>query len=215
MDVSPSGVTPGRLSTFIDQLHADGIVAVMSAGPSSEDDPRDLEAALTRACDRVVLDAPAGMPTADRQSAHRAFAVLYDLCRLVINRHLVIESLTAAAVPWDSSAATAEQIFGVDIAFRHLHAVYRQAAERNPEDPLVQQLLVHARAWPLAAAGIPGTGDDPGTLLEHPGLRALYVDRLIARGDVGRARHPRVLPHLRTAVGVFPALVPALREILE
>lgn len=215
MDVSPPDVTPGRLSTFIDQLHADGIVAVMSTGPSVESDLRDLEAALTRACDRAVLDAPAGMPTADRQSTCRAFAVLYDLCRFVINRHLLIESLTAAAVPWDSSAATSEQVFGVDVAFRHLHAVHRQAAERNQRDPLVQQLLLHARAWPLAAVGIPGTGDDPGTLLEHAGLRALYIDRLIARGDVGRARHPRVLPHLRAALGAFPALVPALHEVLS
>lgn len=214
MDVSPPDVTPGRLSTFIDQLHADGIVVVMSTGPSAEEDSRDLEAALTRACDRAVLDAPAGMPQADRQSACRAFAVLYDLCRFVINRHLLIESLTAAAAPWDSSAATLEQIVGVDVAFRHLHAVHRQAAERNAEDPLVVRLITIARAWPLSAIGIPGTGDDPGTLLEHPGLRALYVDRLIALGDVGRARHPRVLPHLRAAVGAFPDLVPALREVL-
>ena len=214
MDVSPPDVTPGRLSTFIDQLHADGIVSVMSTGPSAEDDSRDLEASLTRACDRAQLDVSAGMPQADRQSTCRACAVLYDLCRFVINRHLVVESMTAAATPWDSSAATPEQIFGVDVAFRYLHAVHRQAAERNPQDPLLHQLLVHARSRPLAAVGIPGTGDDPGTLLEHPSLRALYVDRVIARGDIGRARHPRVLPHLRAAVGAFPDLVPALREVL-
>ena len=207
-------MTPGQLSTFIDQLHTDGVVSVMSTGPLAETDSRDLEASLTRACDRAVLDAPAGMPQADRQSACRAFAVLYDLCRFVINRHLPVEAMTSAAAPWDSSAATPEQIFGVDVSFRHLRAVHRQAAERNQQDPLVQQLLVHARAWPLSAIGVPGTGDDPGALMDHAGLRAFYVDRLIALGDGDRARHPRVLPHLRAAVGAFPDLVPALREVL-
>jgi hypothetical protein len=140
-------VVPGRLSTFIDQLHLDGSVAVAATGPVAEEDARDLEAALTRACDRAVAEAPAGMPAPDRQSAQRAFAVLYDLCRLVINRHLPIEALAAAGAPWDPAGATVAEIFAVDVAFRHLHVVHRQAAERSPDDPLVQCLLVHARAW--------------------------------------------------------------------
>lgn len=208
-------MTPGRLSTFIDQIHADGIVAVVSTGPVAEDDPRSLAGALTRACDRAQLDAPAGMPIPDHQTTCRAFAVLYDLCRFVINRHLPVEALTAAAAPWDAASATPEQIFAADVAFRHLHAVHRQAAECNPQDPLVACLLGHARSWPLSGVGIPGTGDDPGALMEHPGMRALYIDRVIARGDVGRARHPQVLPYVRAALGAFPALVPALHEVLS
>ena len=189
-------------------------MAVASTGPLVEEDPRDLEAAVVRACDRALADAPTSMPAPDRQCARRGFAVLYDLCRFVINRHLPIEALVVASVPWSADGATPAEVFGVDVAFRHLRAVHRQAAERNADDPLVRCVLVHAQAWPLAGVGIPASGDDPAALIAHPALRLLYVDRVIARGDVVRARHPALLPYLRAALGAHPDLVPALREVL-
>jgi len=72
---------------------------------------------------------------------------------------------------------------------------------------LRQELLVLAREWPLSSAGIRDVGPvDVKAFIGHSGLRQLYIDRIIAYGDVTRLNEPMVELAARHALGAFPEL---------
>ena len=74
-------------------------------------------------------------------------------------------------------------------------------------DPLLHQLLMLGRGWPLSSVGVPGVDPvDVESFLGHFGLRQLYVDRIIARQDVTRLGNPLVDMCVRETLGAFPDL---------
>jgi hypothetical protein len=78
---------------------------------------------------------------------------------------------------------------------------------------LLARLVDWANAWPLSSVGIPGaspTALDP--VLEHPSLRVVYADRIIARKDLARLNDPRACEAVLRAIGLHAELAP---EVLQ
>jgi hypothetical protein len=73
-----------------------------------------------------------------------------------------------------------------------------------------------ATRWPLSSVGIPGIGPaEIDVLAGHPCLLKMYVDRIIARRDVGRCCDPRIGHEVRKALGLFPQLAPEIAAAVE
>jgi hypothetical protein len=68
-----------------------------------------------------------------------------------------------------------------------------------------------ARRWPLSSVGVKGLeGLDVSSFVGDPALLQLYVDRIIERADQSRLTDPRVNEAVRTALGGYPELAPAI-----
>jgi hypothetical protein len=97
----------------------------------------------------------------------------------------------------------------VDLAFRYLPELIGFARARAPADPLVDALLALATAWPLSSVGTGGIGEvDVTPFIDHPGLRALYIDRILDRRDLARMGHPAVREAVGAAIGIHDRLAP-------
>jgi hypothetical protein len=65
--------------------------------------------------------------------------------------------------------------------------------------------------WPLSAVGIAGLEKlNLYSFIDHPGLRRLYADRIIAAGDTLRLGDPRMDDFLRADLGIHHQLAPAI-----
>lgn len=112
--------------------------------------------------------------------------------------------------------------YSVDLTLRYLPDLVALARGLSPNDPLVEGLIQLARAWPLSSVGIAGVGPvQVESFIEHPSLRALYVDRILERKDVARLADPVVREAVRAALGDHPSLAPfalpalSAKEVLE
>lgn len=155
--------------------------------------------AVLRASDEVVrIDAP-GLPPLDLAAAIWAAQRLQSACRWLVPNDAGAELASLPACPGDRSAAATH--YSVDLVMRHLPALLsRAAADAIAAD---QQLALRqlAQAWPLSSVGIAGLGPvEVGPLLACDGLRRLYVDRILRRGDRERASDPAVAPVLAAVV---------------
>jgi hypothetical protein len=83
------------------------------------------------------------------------------------------------------------------------------------DDPLADYLRQIGAEWPLSSVGVKGlsiASIDP--FIDQPGLRQLYVDRILATGDTGRLSDARVALAARTALGAHAGLSPAVASEL-
>jgi hypothetical protein len=128
----------------------------------------------------------------------------------VVNRDANETDVRAAlADPRPGPTATAH--YSVDLVFRFLPDLIALARRVSQDDPLVEALRNLIAPWPLASVGmsdIPVADIEP--IIGHPCLRQLYVDRILARGDVARLDDPRVQEAVREALGACPELAPAI-----
>lgn len=106
----------------------------------------------------------------------------------------------------DANAAGAA-LFSTDLCLRHLPAIFRMAQTLSPGDPLLRALQALAAPFPLSGIGIAtGTNDfaAPDTLaviFGHPGLRQLFLDRILAARSRDWLHHPQVAEALHQTLG--------------
>jgi len=106
--------------------------------------------------------------------------------------------------------------YSVDLTFRFLPDLVRIAQAASSEDPATVSLRRLASEWPLSSVGISGIElNQPPTFLDHPCLRQLYVDRILARRDGTRLRDPVTRDAVRTALGRHVDLVPEFVPLLS
>jgi hypothetical protein len=156
-------------------------------------------AALLQASDEVVrIDAP-GLPPLDLATAIWAVQQLQSACGWLAAVDLGAELTATPACPGDRAAAATH--YSVDLVLRHLPALLSRAAADAIAADRQAALRRLAHAWPLSSVGIAGLGPvDVGPLLACDGLRRLYVDRILRRGDRERAGDPAVAPVLAALV---------------
>lgn len=198
------------LAQFFLALQGSGRVAVQRA-PDPEHG--GLERALREFDGAVRLGAPAGLPPLDVAAATWAVEMLYAACVLFAHRDEPAETVAARLAPaCPSPPAAPATHYAVDLAFRHLPELWRLARGFAPGDPLVQALRELATRWPLSSVGIAELGAiDVRPLLAEPGLRRLYVDRVLHAQDRSRAADPAVAAAIAAAVGEHPELA---RDVL-
>lgn len=166
----------------------------------------DAVAALHEIEARERLDFPGDAPALSLPAARWAAGTFYRACQLLVCRD-VSAAVTAAALAVPCPVArSAETDYSVDLTFRHLPALLRMAWRVASADPLVASLLQLAHAWPLSSVGADGL--EPSALaaldpiLAHPGLRQLYVDRVLRHLDIARLHDPRVRDAVDSTLGL-------------
>jgi MoxR-vWA-beta-propeller ternary system domain bpX4 len=150
-------------------------------------------------------------PTFSPEAALWAARLFYQLCQFTVCRDLGAELVAAACEQACPAARSPATDWSADLTFRHLPRLYQLARHLSEADPLVEYLKRIASEWPLSSVGIPGLDDlSLESFLEHPALRRLYADRIVAAEDASRLRDPRVEDLLRADLGIHRQLAPAL-----
>lgn len=207
------------LTELLAAIEADGRVLVAA---DFDADPTGLDARLRELDAAVRADGPRDLPALDLEAATWATGRLHAVCVLLVHRQFGAEVVArectvpcpapAAATP----AARAAQHYSVDLTLRHLPDALRLCRLLAPADPLRDAIHTLLRDWPLSAVGVPDLGPvDPGPLLADPGLRRLYVDRILSRDDVDAALHEAVRPTVLGAIGeVHQPIAPRIQRAL-
>jgi hypothetical protein len=202
------------LAVFLTQLATDG-VAVVDASEDLQRSPGAMD--IIRSWDAIQREEMAGAaPDLQPAAAEWAAAVLYRGCQALVCREMPpaeMQKMLRDPCPVEPAAGTD---YTADLVFRFLPDLVALARRVSQNDPLVDELLALARAWPLSSVGIDGVGEvEAARVLSHPGLRQLYVDRIISTGDASRVRDDTVRAAVRTALGAFPELAPDLAPALN
>lgn len=199
------------LKQFVQDLVDLGQVRVSRVAEFAEGDRRATSQQLLQIDARVRDEFPAGAPEIGLPSALWAAALLYRGCQAFAYRDMSAELLEEALSIPCPEQVDASVLYSVDLTWRYLPDLRAMARGFSPEDPLVKALDGLAARWPFSSVGLPVPIEtDVEPILDHPCLRRVYVDRILARQDHLRAKHPRVRDAIREAVGDFPALARGL-----
>ena len=157
----------------------------------------------------------AELPLFSPEVALWAGRLFYHLCQFTVCRDIGAERVAAVcreACPLARSPATD---WSADLTLRQLPKHFQLARPLSEGDPLVQHLQQIASAWPLSAVGIVGADKlSLESFIEHPALRRLYLDRIVAVEDISRLNDPRVSDLLRADLGFHHELAPTIASKL-
>jgi hypothetical protein len=214
---SPSHAQPPLVlpRDFIDALLAAGEVSVEVFA----DVPLELEGAARAAVQEWDATArwelSGTVPAFEAEAATWALAQFYRACQFLVGRDVPAEVVTRTLARPCPAARGPAADFAVDLIFRFLPDLFEHARRLAPGDALVVELGRLARDWPLSSVGVPL--DEPPSLesfAPNAALWRLYVDRVTAKRARDRWRDARVAAQLRTDLGAFPELDPALASAL-
>lgn len=204
------------LHDFLEDLLETGQVRVSAEGEPLAEELERVEELLRTHDERARLELPPGVPPLAMAAAAWAASTLYWGCRLLTFRDLPAAEVGRVLArpcpgPHDASAA-----YSVDLSLRSLPDLLRLARGIAAEDPLVVGLTGLAADWPLSAVGAPGVAiGDLSVVVGDPCLLALYADRILETGDVGRLGHPAVDRAVAARLGAHPELAPTVASALE
>jgi hypothetical protein len=195
---------------WIVELTETGRVRVPRPGELSPSEREGLAKAIAD-WDAVARLDLAGAPALDAAAAAWAAVTLYRACQYLVYRDADAEEVRAGLAEPCPSPASAAVFYSVDLMFRYLRDLVALSRGIAEQDPLVEALLRLAREWPLSSVGVRGVGEgkvEVSGFIEHPCLRRLYADRILAAADVSRLGDPRVKDAVREAIGGHPELAP-------
>jgi hypothetical protein len=204
------------LAEFLQALFEHGKVRVGAPGDrTSAAEWANVDAFLAERHAAEGAEFPSVIPPLAPAAARWAAELFYRACQFTVYRDLGPEKIAAALAAPCPPAQAASRHVSVDLTFRFLPDLYRLAHATSPDDPLCERLRTWAAEWPLSSVGVadvnPPHIDD---VLEHAGLRTLYVDRIIARRDRSRLSEPRVRQAVLAAVGSYHELAADLAGAL-
>jgi hypothetical protein len=159
----------------------------------------------------LALDCPAFSP----ETALWAARLVYHLCQFTVCRDIDekrIQEICNLPCPEPRSP---EVDWSVDQTLRHLPRIFHLARQLSSADPLVHQMRAIAIAWPLSSVGFPRLeGFQIEPFINHPALRRLYADRIMATSDDSRLGNARLDDTLRADLSIHHELSPALARKL-
>jgi hypothetical protein len=210
-----------RRDSFVAALRGlveDGRVVLKTPLVPAPAEIRAAESVLIEFERRFRVEMPGAAPAFSLSAAIWGAEMTYLACQCLAFREIDEAELTSRlsrpfAGPRDASAH-----YSVDLTLRMLPDLYHRARSASQHDPLVARLQEWGDAWPLSSVGMPeatreNVSADPkriDSILEHPSLRTLYVDRIIARNDLSRLNDPRVRELVFAAIGLHEELAPEL-----
>lgn len=204
------------LAQFLQALFEHGKVRVGAPGdgaPSEEWAGVDAILAEWHAAEGAEFPGP--IPPLATSAARWGAEQFYRACQFAVYRDAGAEKIASALAAPCPPAPAASRLVSVDLTFRFLPDLDRLARAASPDDPLCERLRAWAAEWPLSSVGMPNTNpphiDD---VMEHVGLRTLYVDRVIARRDRLRLHDPRVRQGVLAAIGSYRELAADLAGAL-
>ena len=203
------------LQTFLSELFHEGRVRVGPPQPGMPDQDADAGDWLIEFERQYRLELPGDPPPLAMPGALWAASSFYRACQFLVFRDVDAEAVQRelqVGPPADDAATH----YSVDLTFRFLPDLHRQARAASEGDVLVRKLVDWANRWPLSSVGM--TGVLPGGidgLIEHPCLRRLYTDRIIACRDTGRLSDERVRQAVAEALGLHTDLAPEIAAALK
>lgn len=210
MSLSPSAAI---LADFATALFASGQAAVQrDADLMAHEDEAARQLAAVFAT--VVEDLPGADAAAlvfSREAALPAMRFVYRLCLTLADRAMTDAQVRAVCTVMPMQPVTADELLSADLALRHLPEIHRMARSLSDSDPLIQELELVARRFPLSSVGI-ALKEPPDLALvqRSDSLWRLYLDRVLERQDVSRLASPAVRVAVRDALGMHPQLAPKL-----
>lgn len=191
-----------QLTGFIQSLISTGAVTVAGDVRVSGAEDYSRVASLLGAAHGIDAGHLAGeAPAFDSKAAQWAAEILYRAIQCHFLRYLTDDKVLSLLPAYDGEA-TPEAIYSVDLTLRHLPAFFHLVRHTTPGDVLLHRLKSIAAAWPLSSVGIDtGEAVNPQAVMDHPSLRMLYIDRIIAAKDTARCQHPDVLRAVQEVIG--------------
>jgi hypothetical protein len=213
MSANVNEMPAAELSRFLETLFSEGQARVVGGRMPAVDD-QALE--LLAACEQdarleLVSEPPGFVPVA----AGWAAVIFYSACQFVVCRDESVERIAAIFAMEPPCARCAATDWSVDVVFRQLPEVFRLARHLSPNDPLVCHLQELAAVWPLSSVGVKSLRElNLEPFVNHPALRQLYADRILATADVSRVGDARVDELMREALGARHELCPTIARAL-
>lgn len=200
-----------RLQNFIRGLLAEGMAIVGNAfddGPLADAEHAKAELQRWHAQDALSLAFEA--PAFSTQAAIWAASRVYRCCQAISRRDLPAEALQAELSPPFPGPLDPSAIYSADICLRSLPRLRDMASGLSPGDPLLACLDALGQSWPLSSVGMPLAVFEPDLqpFWSCRALRQLYVDRVMATRDMGRARQPAVREAIRSCIGAHEEFWP-------
>lgn len=200
----------------LQDLLDEGRVRISASASFTDDELQAAEQVLLSFERRYRADLPDTPPAISLPAAMWAAQVFYRACQCLAFREITGEEAQEMLRPF-SGQPDAGAHYSVDLTLRLLPDLLHRSRTTSRDDPLVEELLAIAHAWPLSSVGVSGVEvDDLEPILDNECLRRVYVDRIIARNDRSRLSHPRVREAVMEAVGMHeelaPQMVAAVRE---
>jgi hypothetical protein len=204
--------------TALRGLLEEGRVVLKTPLVPAAGEPRAAEGVLIEFEQRFRLEMPGVAPAFSMSAALWGAEMTYLACQCLAFREIDEAELSNRLSRPFAAARDASVHYSVDLTFRMLPDLYHRARSASRNDPLVNRLLEWAGSWPLSSVGIPETTGENATadptqiesILEHPSLRTLYIDRIMARKDFSRLSDPRVRELVTAAIGLHGELAPDL-----
>ncbi len=202
------------LADFLPALFADGRVRVAADEPSSNDmeqvDAQLLEFELGRRS-----DLPATPPEFSVEAARHGALMLYRACQFLVFRDAEPDAIQREISREYRGQLSASVHYSVDLTLRYLPDTVCLARGKSEDDPLIVELCGLAERWPLSSVGIAGVeAENIDVIVADACLLGLYVDRIIARLDLGRLQNELVRDAALCAIGLFPELAPEVAVFL-
>ncbi|MCC9607995.1 hypothetical protein LOC68_02215 [Blastopirellula sp. JC732] len=202
-----------KFGSFLIQLFAEGDVAFPPLGAMTERELLEGDAVLTEHEALWRLDQPAPTPSFDLTAGRWGAVRLFRACQFVLYREADAAAIEEELAPPYPGPLTPAVCYSVDLTFRYLPQLINFARSASPDDPLVARLQIWGAEWPLSSVGMANLEELPiDVLIDHPGLRRQYVDRIIAIGDLARLDDPRVQAAIGQALGMYPELAPRIAQ---
>ena len=204
-----TGGSDSELALFLKLLAEEGraVVSPIPLAENSEDALTALRQLDEFARNELALETP----ELSAEAALWAARLSYHLCQFTVCRDIGAEQVKAALSVPCSQTRCPETDWSVDLTLRHLPKLFQLARHLSQADPLVQNMKQIAAAWPLSSVGIPGLENlQLESFIEHPVLRRLYADRIVAAEDTSRLNDSRVESLLCIDLGIHHELAPVL-----
>lgn len=191
---------------FLEQLFTNGEVTVVPMGADFESGP-EVNGEILR-FDRAARLSMAGTaPTLDVAVATWAAKMLAESARFTIARDLGTEHIRRVFSQTCPKLRSPEVDYSADLFLRYLPDLVNLVERLAADDPLAAHLRQLGADWPLSSVGIKGLSiASIGSFIDHPGLRQLYVDRILATCDTSRLSDTQVAEAVRSALGAYPEL---------
>lgn len=207
------------LTPFLSTLLDSGQVTLAGQlAPFTAEDIASSTELLSAYYEEEVLEAPFEAPPFIPEAAIWGAQFMYRSIQFVMLRDLEDNLIQKELRPF-IGLVTPAVIFSVDLCMRYLPHLFSLAKGLAPDDILVKYLKDAATQWPFSSVGIDISlsNSEHDLMMKHPALCQIYLDRILAIGDLKRVRDFQLSPWIKALVGEYPdQLLPkAFNQILN
>ncbi len=209
------------LAGFLNALFDGGRVRVAAGDAPSEEELAAADEVLAEVEVAVRSTWPAEPPEFDPHVARWAAVTFYRAAQFAVFRDVDEATIGEALSTPCPDAPPASAHYAADLVLRFLPDLARLARAAAEGDPLLGGLMGLAANWPLSSVGMKDVALDDGqpqrlnAIVEHPGLLATYVDRVIQHNAVSRLADERVCRAVQQAIGELPQLARKMAAAIE